>query len=581
MAEPPAHENQGTLLTGNARGLDSQPRPRTVHGVWWFLLVLTLLLVPLLQENTASIDLWGKITIPAIFYQSGQFPYHDDLTFTAPGAPWIDHEWLSGFLFYHALAWGGDWGLSGLKITVLALTLAGVFWSTARRNVPIEIPAGLLLLFGIPTLVTGFLATGRPQIFTFCFFPWMLGTLQTLRDSPFPWSRRKTVLVNLGFFLWGILWGNLHAGFVAGAGVILLYALEGLLRSQPSPQNTVHRQGHGQLLLSGLAFLLGTLVNPFGSAYWQYIFYAITLDRQLVSEWGAIAWDNSFYWPSCALLGVTLLGVGLSLVQYSKGGRPPKTWPWLQWGILLILMWMGFRHIKHQPLFLLGTLTVLSPLLWEPLKTLRMPHQARWLSLYRVAMPLLVVISLVWACFAIPEDGLLVKVKNEKHSGDRMSPYPVGAMAYLSGQPEGGKILTPFAWGEFVSWCLYPRFRVSMDGRLEAVYPMRVFQEHLNLYRHHRVDWTTAERLGGEWLLTETPRVGHLVSIAANPHHGAWHLVYQDDLFSVFRKGMSTTTHLPARLQSPGTQTPWSTGDYFRHTLKAGRFKHYPSGAGQ
>jgi hypothetical protein len=45
------------------------------------------------------------------------------------------------------------------------------------------------------------------------------------------------------------------------------------------------------------------------------------------------------------------------------------------------------------------------------------------------------------------------------------SRYPVEAVAYLNAQPPLGRLFNHFDWGGYLIWQLYPRYRVSMDGR--------------------------------------------------------------------------------------------------------------------
>ena len=56
----------------------------------------------------ADPDLWGRLSIAALIFQNGRFPYHDVFSYTASHARWIDHEWLSGMAFYTILAHLGE-----------------------------------------------------------------------------------------------------------------------------------------------------------------------------------------------------------------------------------------------------------------------------------------------------------------------------------------------------------------------------------------------------------------------------------------------------------------------------------------
>ena len=55
--------------------------------------------------------------------------------------------------------------------------------------------------------------------------------------------------------------------------------------------------------------------------------------------------------------------------------------------------------------------------------------------------------------------------------------YPLEAIDYIKEHALSGNLLTEFHWGEYLLWNLYPRCRVSLDGRYETVYPDQVSRE--------------------------------------------------------------------------------------------------------
>ncbi len=51
-----------------------------------------------------------------------------------------------------------------------------------------------------------------------------------------------------------------------------------------------------------------------------------------------------------------------------------------------------------------------------------------------------------------------------------------------------GNLATPFAWGSYLSWRLYPNIKISMDGRYETTYPESTFALN-NDFFDHQGDW--------------------------------------------------------------------------------------------
>jgi hypothetical protein len=83
--------------------------------------------------------------------------------------------------------------------------------------------------------------------------------------------------------------------------------------------------------------------------------------------------------------------------------------------------------------------------------------------------------------------------------------YPVEAVDYLERSGATGHLAVPFRWGSYASWRLYPRMKVSMDGRYETVYPDSTFEMNHDFFyrqgadwdrllRRHRVDYILLER---------------------------------------------------------------------------------------
>jgi hypothetical protein len=571
----------------------------------WLLMVFSFLTAILLKENVASIDLWGKLAIPAIFFQSGTFPLVDDFSFTAEQGNWTDHEWLSGFVFYFALLWGGDAGLSGLKLFCLFLSLAGVFWALRWQGVPAWFTSVLLLTFGTNALITGFLTTGRPQIFTFAFLPWFLDWLWSrlapqvdLKGLNFIGMKRFWSYFEMGLLGWA--WGNLHAGFVVGLGLLVVTSLWCSLQSFLDSKKGFDWQEHLHWAYP-LIFVLGVSLNPYGQSYWSYILYAVTVDRMGVSEWAPVDWGNVYFRPSIVLLLLLSGGLLRAIFKQKTGSSSdsldssdrlnPTVCHLILFGLIA---YFGFRYIKHQPLFILGGLTLAAGYGWVSLRALyeKLSH---FKSKMMIVIPVLgVFLALGNILQQEQTDVLRVNLHRIQQVGHRTAPYPVEAIRYLKNvdQNNTARLITPFSWGEYAFWELYPKFKISLDGRLEAVYPMSVFHQHRSLYLNHRISWPKADGYrsseGPLFLLTETRRQSPKALLP-----NTWRLCYQDPVYSVFQAINFQAINSQAMDKHAGNQqicslqvvdaipeSPLSTYPVFLEAIQSRRFKTYPPGSG-
>ena len=103
-------------------------------------------------------------------------------------------------------------------------------------------------------------------------------------------------------------------------------------------------------------------------------------------------------------------------------------------------------------------------------------------------------------------------------------------MRFLAEQGSGGNVWCEFNHGQFLFWCLYPSYKVSLDGRYEAVYSSEVFDDHIDLYLGQ-------ENLG---ILSRYPTT-HVVVPAGKEmlnsmlhRNPTWWLVYEDQYDRIY-----------------------------------------------
>jgi hypothetical protein len=108
--------------------------------------------------------------------------------------------------------------------------------------------------------------------------------------------------------------------------------------------------------------------------------------------------------------------------------------------------------------------------------------------------------------------------------------YPVAATRFLQRNNVRGNLLLPFDWGEYAIWKLYPRCKVSIDGRFRTVYPESVIQDHF-IAENDSARWRALiEKYPSDVLLTrQIPFFQALIQ-----QGGPWINVYSDPVSIVF-----------------------------------------------
>lgn len=489
-----------------------------------------------------DLDLWGKLALGGVISQSGHFPTHDYFSYTAYGAPWIDHEWLAGWIFYQVLASVGEGGLIMLKGVVLGGILALLFYLYRRGYEA----SPRLLFYGVavlaPFITFGFIPTVRSQVFTFLFFVVFVVVLELCRLGRWP----RLALWGLVPLLW--LWANCHGGFVLGILVCGLYGVGqvlsekfwgGSLAASASPASWRKALGSGaRYVWLCSAMLLGVLIlNPYGWTYWGYILHALTLERETVLEWRApFSFAGTPWWERLFLLGLPVWWV-VHWRQYF--GTAERLTPSL---VLLLGMAMGLKAIRFKmflPLLLLAYL----PLFQGQGERISLPETWKTLwnrgrKLWEMGIPCVMAgyagFTLWVGAQHLPLLRVVVPDEMTRLEFSTIH-YPVGLVRFLQASPYHGNVLNAFPLGEFLFWELYPRFRVSVDGRYEAVYPEAHVEENHRFYQTVEMHYPQrtvqyADRSGADFIIIPTGSPNFKVLQGAN---STWSLVYQDPTFSL------------------------------------------------
>lgn len=432
--------------------------------VWVLSVLITYVLAMLASIRAADTDLWGYLAFGRLFWQSKSFPYRDVFSYI-PNLPWVYHEWLTGVMFYPLYQ---TLGSAGLRILLygLALGTCGLVYLTARRRgaYPLSAVLGMLICVGV---CRDWYPPVRAQVFTFFFFALFLYLLERARLG-----RRWQGLYLLPLIQ--IPWCNLHGGFLAGLGLIAIYAFGEFIGRRPSLA----------YFLAGLAAALVSLINPYGVVYWEYLGRAVAMPRPYITEWLSViqAYRHGII-PAMLIIFLLLLGVFGSLGMWQSNWREITASL-----ALAITLALGLRHIRHLPFFFILAGAYLPVCINRNVAYLQSrPWINQWWQRTSVkngvsiGLGLLTVLNLylfiIQDPFAwkLPDTSLPLEIKTYLC-------YPEAAVNLIKKQGLAGKILTRFDWGEYLIWKLYPQDLVGMDGRYETVYPPEVQKTYFEFY---------------------------------------------------------------------------------------------------
>lgn len=418
----------------------------SLRGALAFLGLLSLAVV-LCFHNITDGDLWAKLAIGRALWNTGHILHHDIYAFTPTLPQYIDHEWGAGVIFYTLVKWFGASSLIVLRI-VLAAGLLGLAYATGRRQ---DMEAHALLPLAILSgacLLTGYIPVARSHVFTFFFFAATLFMLETLRHG--------TSWPVWGLPLMMLIWANVHGGFVAGLGILFVYTAWSILKRE---------RVKIFLSASGLCVAV-TFINPYGVDFWRYLIPALLHPRARILEWRApelFAWDDFVAFRLLSLVTILAVAFGWNNVKQ-------KNWPGL--ATLAITLLMGWRSRRHGPFLAAASLAYAGPYVQAIL--------ARRINLAGVNILLYAVIFVV----VVWRDWYGASLYPLSPVGED----PVREVDILQFAGAKGNVATPFAWGSYVSWRLFPNAKISMDGRYETTFPESTFDLN-NAFYDHQGDW--------------------------------------------------------------------------------------------
>ena len=414
------------------------------------------LIVWRLTATMADPDLWGYLSFGRLFWNRAGFPYHDIFSYTPVKTLWVYHEWLTGVLFYPIYDSLGASGLQGLKY-IVGLGTAALIFRTARIRGALT-PASVIGLLLITPFFSFAYSPVRAQIFTNLLF------VVTLYILEFSKQLKRTRC------LWGLpplflLWANLHGGFVAGLGVIGLFAVGESIRGQRAlPYWSVLAPT-----------VLITLINPYGLQYWIYLKDALLMARPDIDEWHSLFFALQNGESSANILMFIILVILALLMLLTSRNR-------LFSDILLFMTTalLAFQHVRHQSMFFLVMGCCGPVYLTEAWNLIRQTatKTVRRQKTIRAIMLIFFASLFIYSCsgfFVAQPFNLTLHNASAKEMADYN--YPVGAVEFIRKNSLNGNILTEFSWGEYIIWNL-PESRVAMDGRYETLYTDQAAHEY-------------------------------------------------------------------------------------------------------
>lgn len=496
-----------------------------VHYAPAFIVLLAVMADAMQYADT---DLWGHVRFGQIILRTGHLIRHDIFSYSARGAPWIDHEWLSQVVmaaFYNTL------GVAGLKLmkflcagAIMLLLAADVGETgaapTAQFAVLIAAAAGLQLQIQF-----------RPQLVDYIFLSAMLALLAR-------WRRRATAPLWLILPMM-VLWANLHGGFFIG--VVVLGGYAGVLGLQDLWEGRGVRRALRLGALTPFAALV-TLINPWGFGEWQIVAHNF---QSLITMRYNPEFQSMFYTlHSVFVRGGSIYPFIFPLCIMAALPISFAVTPTLEdlpeLAIAVLMTALAFYAIRNMAFAVIACAAPIALRADRAVSRWRVRAtgadggwlRARDSQSSRAPSGVQLIALAAAAVFAIA--GGLFSTRLPDYTA-----YPMGAINFMKKHDLYGNVLCDYKWAVCLLWHEAPRSRVFIDS-FELRYPRKVQQEYIDFLRGGA---------GARRVLAAYPHDFILIDTGSPQFHfmmkqKGWRLVYRDPVAALFARAGSAATRI-------------------------------------
>jgi hypothetical protein len=476
--------------------------------------VIVVALVFLIIRPIADFDCWFHMALGRYVMEHHAIPYTDVFSFTAGGREWISSGWLPSVMLHLLFQ---AWGPAGPVLMVLGVVGAAYlgiyYWSHRRYST-----GGVMCLLLVASLLASYMRFNpRPDVWTLLMSA-LLSMILVSADERLEAdaSRMPRALWSLPILF--LAWANLHAGFMAGYGIVAIFCAAQLLR---------WRQSGGRarlmLLVPCVVSLVTWVANPYGfrlPALAQKI-KSIPGVRDLIFEWMPIVYLPGYNLPWPTYLGIALfLGLAVWVVRTSPQRVP-------RWRLVCIAFFVLFGFYQRRQM---GPAAFVLPIMLAP----HMGGLDLRMASVRMLKPALALAGGIALC-VMQYTETLAYGGGMPIFGFEARMLPCFATDFLLAHRPPQNMFNTYGFGGYLLYFLGPETKVFMDGRLD-IYPASVWEDYLAAEEDRLSLDETVRRYGIQTFVID------IRDSYGEPRHLAprlterpdWKLIYFDDDVGIY-----------------------------------------------
>jgi hypothetical protein len=450
-------------------------------------------------------DLWGHVMFGRQLLAHASLPAINPYSYSAPGFPWLRHEWLSEVLMGWLFDTFGAAGLKLLKFICTAGTICFVASAESETDAPALVQISILLLIALILMpVMQF----RPQLFDFLA---MSAIIAMLGGD----HRRGTAMLWLTIPLVAI-WSNLHGGFFIGLVAMSVYGAATMIEDYRSGLRIL------AITAAAAASTLCTFLIPPARDTWYTLIHSLInpMTHHTIGDWVPLipslinAPPNSVDQKYFILVLLFFAAAVASVVLTPKAGDLPLM------AVAAVMFAAAFTAVRNIPIAVIAIAPVfanhLGVLVHRPEVAGANSSDSRVPPRRRVAIEVIVAVAAI----------LFARSNGVLSPGIDASDYPLRAVDFMKTHGLKGNVLADYAWGQYVIWHGTPDSKVFIDSRYDLGYPPSVISDYMELERGDAGGVHTLASYPHDFVLMKRASPASRLMKSAL----GWRLIYSDDV---------------------------------------------------
>ncbi|MFH1454415.1 MAG: tetratricopeptide repeat protein [Armatimonadota bacterium] len=450
-------------------------------------------------------DIWWYLAVGKYILSAHRILKTEIFSFSAPGYPWIDQTWLAEVIFYCVYQINGFAALNVFKILIITAVFLVLFKVCLIRKASF-FPAILAVLLAVLFARGNEFFGVRSYLFTY-----ILGALYLLFLYGYKSSKNKFWLFGASGIM--LLWVNSHGGFIYGfifSGAFLIEEFINMLKNKKSDFTVI-----------GIFFtvnLLITLVNPWGYQVWN----VLQLLKSGASEFTLMEWKKPQIFGDWLKYFIYLCFVNI-LYLLNRGKKVSD------FVILLALDYLFLLAIRNTPIFAMFTAPVLAVSINDLISRVKSVNLDRLKRIEKPASAVIIIILIIYSFFVF-------RGMNIHYLSQEMELFPKDGAAFLKANEFSSNIFNPYEWGGYLTFNLYPQYRVYIDGRFSC-YPPEVYEDYISILRGEKNWQALLDKYNVNIIMLTNLRERITPVFESNISKSIdWKKVYRDELCAIFIK---------------------------------------------